>query len=336
MVPVRALGDHQQRHGSPPQVPSLTGGSGSSSALGQRSGFSSEPRLPPSLASNGGAQREELQLTISRPTLLLNHMAERYTSTPRVLMEFVDNAIDDAEAFYRRVEQEGGNEAEEGEGDAGESFGAYEREVEVNVFVCEESKRIRVVDNCRGMPREVLQRVVLNVGESKKRGVAFLNGQYGFGMQAFRTCCESLTVQTKTSAEEDAEEITLGRWQTDGFAVESVARAESAIKGTGTAITLDNFDEQWMDDTFSAREIAREIELHFERLLARPGLTVNVMEETSEGNILSIHRCEPFDYAAQDLGVIESIDASVVWPAPGEEVSALEDPSGAQAPPARC
>ena len=224
--------------------------------MGQRSGFSSEPRLPPSLASNGGAQREELQLTISRPTLLLNHMAERYTSTPRVLMEFVDNAIDDAEAFYRRVEQEGGNEAEEGEGDAGESFGAYEREVEVNVFVCEESKRIRVVDNCRGMPREVLQRVVLNVGESKKRGVAFLNGQYGFGMQAFRTCCESLTV--------------------------------------------------------------------------------NVMEETSEGNILSIHRCEPFDYAAQDLGVIESIDASVVWPAPGEEVSALEDPGGAQAPPARC
>ena len=274
--------------------------------IASSSSSSPEFQQPPDLPVVG--EDSNLQLTISKPTLLLNHMAERYTSTPRVLMEFVDNAIDDAEAFY----EYGADEGALGEGT--EAFGAYGRSVEVDVFVCREKRSIRVVDNCRGMPPEVLKRVVLNVGESKKRGVAFLNGQYGFGMQAFRTCCESLTVQTKTSAEDDAMEIQLGRWQMEGFNVRTVPRAESPIKGTGTMVKLENFDEQWMDETFSGQEIAKEIELHFERLLARSGLIVNVFEEDESGRVTALHRCEPFDYSSEALGVIESINTSVVWP----------------------
>ena len=38
------------------------------------------------------------------PALLLNHMAERYPSTSRILMEFVDNAFDDAEALFELVD----------------------------------------------------------------------------------------------------------------------------------------------------------------------------------------------------------------------------------------
>ena len=70
-------------------------------AIGEQRIASSSPsspefQQPPDLPVVG--EDTNLQLTISKPTLLLNHMAERYTSTPRVLMEFVDNAIDDAEA----------------------------------------------------------------------------------------------------------------------------------------------------------------------------------------------------------------------------------------------
>ena len=43
---------------------------------------------------------ELLSLQVSSPALLLNHMAERYTSTSRILMEFVDNSLDDAESLY--------------------------------------------------------------------------------------------------------------------------------------------------------------------------------------------------------------------------------------------
>lgn len=302
--------------------------SSSASAGPAAAAAAAAPKLPPGLQDNQppseslnettGQGNGNLELTVSSPALLLNHMAERYTSTPRVLMEFVDNAIDDAEAFFSRDY----GEHSDGEAAPTDSFGGYSRPVEIDIFVDRGNKTIRVIDNCRGMEEEVIKRVVLNVGESKKRGVAFLNGQYGFGMQAFRTCCETLTVQTKTHEDSDAMEIQLGRWQTEGFTLEGVEKDATPIKGTGTMVTLANFDEQWMDDTFSAQEIAKEIELHFERLLARPGLFINVFEEDA-GGIVSVHRCEPFDYNASSLGVIASIEKSVVWPENSEEASVV-------------
>ena len=93
-------------------------------------------------------------------------MAERYLSTSRILMEFVDNALDDAEALY------------DGEADA------YLRPVTVDVHVSRAQGSLRIVDNCRGMAPDVLSRVVMRVGESRKRGASFVNGQFGFGMQA--------------------------------------------------------------------------------------------------------------------------------------------------------
>ena len=95
-------------------------------------------------------------------------MAERYASTSRILMEFVDNAFDDAEALF---------DAE---------TGAYSRPIAVDVFVSRRDRTLRVLDNCRGMTAETLSRVVMRVGESRKRGASFVNGQFGFGMQAFR------------------------------------------------------------------------------------------------------------------------------------------------------
>ena len=58
--------------------------------------------------------------------------------------------------------------------------------------------------HCRGMPPETLSRVVMRVGESRKRGASFVNGQFGFGMQAFRAACSSLTVLSRTSAPSEA------------------------------------------------------------------------------------------------------------------------------------
>ena len=119
-------------------------------------------------ADVSAAADQLLQLQVSSPALLLNHMAERYLSTSRILMEFVDNALDDAEALY------------DGEADA------YLRPVTVDVHVSRAQGSLRIVDNCRGMAPDVLSRVVMRVGESRKRGASFVNGQFGFGMQARR------------------------------------------------------------------------------------------------------------------------------------------------------
>ena len=125
-----------------------------------------EPQPTTQTADVSAAADQLLQLQVSSPALLLNHMAERYLSTSRILMEFVDNALDDAEALY------------DGEADA------YLRPVTVDVHVSRAQGSLRIVDNCRGMAPDVLSRVVMRVGESRKRGASFVNGQFGFGMQA--------------------------------------------------------------------------------------------------------------------------------------------------------
>jgi len=77
-------------------------------------------------------------------------------------MEFVDNSLDDAEALF----------------DA--ATGAYTRDVTIAVYVSRVERTLRIVDNCRGMAPDTLSRVVMRVGESRKRGASFVNGQFGF------------------------------------------------------------------------------------------------------------------------------------------------------------
>ncbi len=43
-----------------------------------------------------------IDLEISDPVLMLNEVAKRYETTERVLMEYVDNALDDAEVIVPR------------------------------------------------------------------------------------------------------------------------------------------------------------------------------------------------------------------------------------------
>ena len=117
-----------------------------------------------------------IDLEISDPVLMLNEVAKRYESTERVLMEYVDNALDDAEALYR------------------ENDGAYPYPIQIKVVIDLEARSITIQDNCRGMTREVLERVVRNIGESQKRGQSWLNGRFGFGVHAFRAAAASIIV----------------------------------------------------------------------------------------------------------------------------------------------
>ena len=62
-------------------------------------------RLEPVHASSGNSPPESLSLRVPSPALLLNHMADRYGSTSRILMEFVDNSLDDAESLYEPAKE---------------------------------------------------------------------------------------------------------------------------------------------------------------------------------------------------------------------------------------
>jgi len=256
-------------------------------------------------AASDRANENLLSLTVSSPALLLNQMAERYSSTSRILMEYVDNSLVDAESFYDHV------------------AGTYRRAVYIDVFVSNERRTLRIVDNCRGMPPDVLSRVVMRVGESKKRGVSLVNGQFGLGMQSFRAACSTLTV-TSRAAGDNAYRICVEREQSDGFRIEVVdevpALADlSGAAHTGTEVVLSGFDKQWIDGTFGPAAVAREVESHFERLLDRAALSVRVWDADQPD--ATPRRCQPIDYSrlspgasvklAVDLGFGQTADCNL-------------------------
>jgi hypothetical protein len=214
-----------------------------------------------------------LDLHIADPASLLNEIARRYESVERILMEYVDNALDDAEVLYRANAE------------------AYPFGVHIQVIIDPARGHVRVRDNCRGMKKDTLERIVRNVGQSGKKGLTWVNGQFGFGVHAFRAAAEAIEFRTK-HADGDHLELKLRRDQHRGIRRPWASPdAFPSDTRTGTEVTIGPFDPEWAHG-ISVESVKHEIETHFERLLARPNLLITVQE----GDGMPV-ACEPFDYS---------------------------------------
>ncbi|PYP82361.1 MAG: hypothetical protein DMF61_26635 [Blastocatellia bacterium AA13] len=96
--------------------------------------------IPANEAVGHALGQPTLDLQISDPASLLNEVAKRYSSTERVLMEYVDNALDDVEILYRA------------------NADAYRSEVQIEILIDTVRRYVTIRDNCRGMKRETLER----------------------------------------------------------------------------------------------------------------------------------------------------------------------------------
>jgi hypothetical protein len=215
---------------------------------------------------------ESFDLTISDPLLLLNSIAKRYESPARILMEFVDNPLDDAEEMFVR------------------SGNRYPYPIRIGIRIDTLRGEVTITDNCRGMTRTTLQRIVRNVGQSMKRGRTWVNGEFGFGVHAFRAAADRIRFRTK-HADDALVELAFTRDQQTGI------RPPAEVTGTfptttGTVVTISGFDPDAIRE-LTAEAVRREIQLHFERLLARPNLVIEVAQDDAPPV-----RCEPFDYDA--------------------------------------
>jgi len=216
--------------------------------------------------------QKTLDLQISDPVSLLNEIARRYDSTERILMEYVDNALDDAEALYRANAE------------------AYPYQVQIEIIVDYGRQCVTVRDNCRGMLRGTLERIVTNVAQSEKKGITWVNGQFGFGVHAFRAAAEAIHFRTRHKEGEHFE-LQLHRNQHRGIRRPWISSAPFPTDtGTGTEVTIGPFEEEWFASV-TIDSIKREIEHHFERLLARPNLFITVRGAYGEPV-----QCGPFDY----------------------------------------
>eukprot|EP00300_Choanocystis_sp_HF-7_P004901 c13770_g1_i1.p1 GENE.c13770_g1_i1~~c13770_g1_i1.p1 ORF type:complete len:471 (-),score=118.74 c13770_g1_i1:656-2032(-) len=230
-----------------------------------------------------------LSLTVSSPSFLLNNVAHRYTDTQRIVMEYVDNALDDAETFFNKETK------------------SYTRPIIVELDVDRKRKQLVVRDNCRGMDQPELERIVQNVGESSKSGKPYLNGQFGFGVHAFRAAASNLAIRTCTGRGILQLELSRSQDREIPGPVRVMERLNTST-GTGTEITLTGFEPSWLDG-LSGHKIATEIEMHFDRLLSRRNLSIRVREPLVGVD----HTCAGFDYASlpgQDISSKVAVDGS--------------------------
>lgn len=260
-------------------------------------------------------------LTVSSPCLLLNHIAQRYTRTSRIIMEYVDNSLDDCEVLFD------------------EGKGTYSRKIKVDVRInrqklsetdpagaaaqvaglpAEDSKlpehalagmlgskkkkgkanehqvTVRCTDNCRGMTKDVLSRLVVNVGESNKRGSKFTNGQFGFGVHAFRACAKRIQFKTKHHSKKKTLTLQIDR-KSEYFPHPKPVKneAEDGMKTeSGTEVIVSQFDNTWSEQ-LDPEEIIKEIQYHFSGLLERNNLQIHVHDIANK----KVTLCQPFIYA---------------------------------------
>lgn len=199
-------------------------------------------------------------------------------------MEYVDNSLDSAEALFDR------------------ETNRYSRPISVSVVIDKSAApQVTCTDNCNGMTEKTLERLIQNVGESMKHS-QFTNGQFGFGVHAFRAACKKMRVCSRNDENGHVHQIMIDR-NNDKFTGSQVSTNTGLTFPTGTEILLTNFDKAWVDG-LDPIEIVKEIQFHFDGLLGRKNLNITVRTEGG-----STKRCRPYDYrTVRGNKVSESMD----------------------------
>jgi len=255
-------------------------------------------------------------LTVSAPSLLLNHIAQRYTRTSRIIMEYVDNSLDDAEALYKekhdtytrninilvevrreRIVEENTSETPDKDV-AGIKADVAKEKVEMRKTTKKKQKwitEVTVTDNCRGMTKATLNRLIANVGDSSKRYSKFTNGHFGFGVHAFRACAKNIEFMSKASGTRSLR-LKIDR-ESEYFSKPKLVKEGEGVRSkTGTIIKVSNFDNTWSEQ-LQPKEIIREIQHHFSGLLQRKKLVIQVKDVVKD--ITTV--CKPINYKKLNL-----------------------------------
>ncbi len=220
---------------------------------------------------------------------ILGSIASLYNDVNRIFMEYIDNSIDNADVHY-----------------FSERTNSYSKRVKIDIQVIGNNYKdgqIIITDNCNGITN--FTKVVESIGDSEKKNNRFTNGQFGFGIYSFMAACSTLIVSSKTYGE-DAMTLELNRKQFDKKSTEDVKIPSPKIlkdfpHNTGTRIILKNFDKDSWKDVNSCM-IKEEIEKHFELILGRGNIVINVIERDGK-NV----KCDTFDYDKYEGEVYDDV-----------------------------
>lgn len=218
---------------------------------------------------------------------IIQNISGLYTDSNRVLLEFVDNSIDNAEQYFDTLNNK------------------YSRPIKIILDILGDNHKnghIVITDNCEGIVD--LKKIVEDFGNSRKRGQAETNGEFGFGMCSFLACCEKLEITTRTK-KDLIEKIVIAKEhfnvdKHEDFKFSNIEKIKDFLFDSGTIIKLATFNKSsWKD--LNIDFIKNEIEKHFELLLNRGNLEIKLRNKNKE------HICKPFDYSIHKGQAIDEL-----------------------------
>jgi len=225
---------------------------------------------------------------------IIPNIATLYNDVSRIFMEYIDNSIDSADVNWFN-----------------ESENSYSRPIKIKIQIHGNDYKngvVEIIDNCFGITN--FPKVVESIGDSDKKNNRFTNGQFGFGIYYFMAACSDLKITSKLEFGETLE-LKLNKKQFDKKRVEEVIIPEPIILKdyiykSGTKIELSGFDkDSWKE--ISADNLKTEVEKHFELIIRRENLTIEVVDQYN--NRL---KCNPFDYMQYEGDFYEDDLASSV------------------------
>jgi len=213
------------------------------------------------------------KLNIADQNAIINQISNTYKDFFRAAMEYIDNSIDVA-----TINRKNG---------LGKNYKVY-----INIETYD--KTISFLDNCGGMSPDELCNLLSNVGLSTKKTVSWANGQFGFGVHAFRAFAKIAQFISKKK-NYPACKIIIDRNKTERDEVYCKEVSDDILAEEGTEVIISNFNNYVFKKNEMKRKLSEEISRHFDDIL-RDGLVDIFILENSSNKIKLL----PFDYHNMD------------------------------------
>ena len=215
-----------------------------------------------------------MSISLNISPKIITSISTLYNDTNRIFMEYIDNSLDSAEDFFDS------------------KANTYSKKITISLSLEGSSYKegcVTIIDNCSGFK---ISKVVESVGYSVKQSQFSTNGQFGYGIYSFMAACEELKVFSK-HGDNDCLYLPINRKQ---FEVENVNQVifpdpifAKQLKSSGTKIVLSKFDKN-MWKNIDIVKVKEDVEKHFELLLSRQNLEINILHNGKE------YSCKKYNY----------------------------------------
>ena len=213
------------------------------------------------------------KLNIADQNAFINQISDTYKDFFRAAMEYIDNSIDVA-----TINKKNG----------------LEKDYKVYINIDTHNKIISFLDNCGGMSSDELCNLLSKVAKSTKKTVSWANGQFGFGVHAFRAFAKIAQFISKKK-NYPACKIIIDRDKTEHDEVYCKKIPDDTLAEEGTEVIISNFNKHVFKKNEMKRKLSEEISRHFDDILMDGLINIFILENGSNKIKLL-----PFNYHNMD------------------------------------